>query len=219
MTQTDARGGRKPRRAPAGKTSKSTGPQRARTRGLWIAGVVAAVAVLVLVATIAVQRSAPEQDAAAVDTSGPAPAGGPAQVGEPMTDFRLMTSDGAEVTAAQLRGNDSILWFTTTYCVPCQVGAVEYRALASELGDDAPNMLFVFLDPQEPNSALQNFRSQFGLPEWIMALDSDQLAQRAGVQLLDTKIFVDETGVVRDIDTAPVDDGYLADVRRLATKA
>jgi peroxiredoxin len=218
MTQTDVRGGRNPKRVPGGKTSKPTGRQRARTR-LWIAGVVAAVAVLVLVATIAVQRSAPGQDAAAGGTSGPAPAGGPAEVGEPMTDFRLVTSDGGEVAAAKLRGNDSILWFTTTYCVPCQVGAVEYRALASELGDEAPTMLFVFLDPQEPNSALQTFRSQFGLPEWIMALDSDQLAQRAGVQVLDTKIFVDETGVVRDIDTAPVDDRYLADVRRLATEA
>lgn len=218
MTQTDVRGGRNPKRAPAGKTSKPTGRQRARTRRLWIAGVVAAAAVLVLVATIAVQRTAPGQDAAG-GTSGSAPGGGPAQVGEPMTDFRLMTSDGAEVTAAKLRGNDSILWFTTTYCVPCQVGAVEYQTLASELGDKAPTMLFVFLDPQEPNSALQNFRSQFGLPDWIMALDSDELGQRAGVQVLDTKIFVDETGVVRDIDTAPVDDGYLADVRRLATEA
>jgi cytochrome oxidase Cu insertion factor (SCO1/SenC/PrrC family) len=208
-----------PGRPAAGETSKRALAERARARRLrrTVVAAVAAV-VLVAVAAFAVQRSTPGADSLAAAPSRAQGAGdGPASVGEPFTDFRLVTADGAEVTPAKLAGNDAILWFTTTYCVPCQIGAVEYQALARELGDKAPTMLFVFLDPQEPNTALKEFRSKYGLPEWAMALDTDQLAQRAGVQVLDTKIFVDETGVVRDIDTAPVDDAYLADVRRLAT--
>lgn len=192
---------------------------RARRRRRRLIAAAVAAALLVAVAVFAVQRATPGEDALTPASSGGGGAGGPAAVGEPFTDFRLTTVDGAQVTPDQLRGSDTILWFTTTYCVPCQIGAMEYRELDEQLGDQAPTMLFVFLDPQEPDAALQEFRTKFGLPQWHMAMDTDQLAQRAGVQVLDTKIFVDETGIVRDIDTAPIDDSYLADVRRLATGA
>jgi cytochrome oxidase Cu insertion factor (SCO1/SenC/PrrC family) len=209
-----------PSRPAAVETSKRAVAERARARRRRIVIAAAAAVVLVAVAALAVQRSTPGADslgAAPPRTQGAAD--GPASVGQPITDFRLVTADGAQVTPSRLAGNDAILWFTTTYCVPCQVGAVKYQALARELGDKAPTMLFVFLDPQEPVTALKQFRDKYGLPEWAMALDTDQLGQRAGVQVLDTKIFVDEIGIVRDIDTAPVDDAYLADVRRLATGA
>lgn len=211
----------RPARPAAGETSKRALAERARARRLRrTVGAAVAAVLLVGVAAFAVQRSAPGDDSlGSVGARAQSAGSSPASVGEPFTNFRMVTADGAEVTPAKLAGNDAILWFTTTYCVPCQVGAVKYQALARDLGDKAPTMLFVFLDPQEPNTALKEFRSKYGLPEWAMALDTDQLAQRAGVQVLDTKIFVDETGVVRDIDTAPVDDGYLADVRRLATGA
>ena len=203
--------------APASRPPSSrTLADRARPRRRLVGAAVAAV-VLVAVAVFAVQRATPAEDALTPASSDGT--GGPAEVGQPIPDFRLTTVDGSQVTPDELRGGDAILWFTTTYCVPCQIGAVKYRSLDDELGDRAPTMLFVFLDPQEPASALQEFRTKFGLPEWQMAMDTDQLAQRAGVQVLDTKIFVDETGVVRDIDTAPVDDAYLVDVRRLATGA
>jgi peroxiredoxin len=191
---------------------------RSRRRSQRLVGAAVAAVVLIAVAVFAVQQAAPASDPLTPASSGGS-AGGPAAVGQPFPDFRLATVDGSQVTPDKFRGSDTIVWFTTTYCVPCQIGAVKYRALDNELGDQAPTMLFVFLDPQEPDAALREFRSEFGLPEWAMAMDADQLAQRAGVQVLDTKIFVDESGVVRDIDTAPVDDAYLADVRRLATGA
>jgi peroxiredoxin len=205
--------------APASRPPSSRAlADRARSRRQRLIGAAVAAVVLVAVAVFAVQRATPAPDALT-----PAPpgvgAGGPAAVGDPFPDFQLATVDGAQVTPDQLRGSDTLVWFTTTYCVPCQIGATKYRSLDNELGDQAPTMLFVFLDPQEPAAALSEFRAKFGLPEWQMAMDTDQLAQRAGVQVLDTKIFVDETAIVRDIDTAPVDDTYLADVRRLATGA
>jgi peroxiredoxin len=209
-----------PRTAPAASRPPSTrsavdrSPQRRRR----LIGAAVSAAALVAVAVFAVQRATPASDAL-TPASSASSASGPAAVGEPFPDFRLATVEGAQVTPDKLRGSDTILWFTTTYCVPCQIGAQKYRSLDSELGEKAPTMLFVFLDPQEPDAALQEFRSKYGLPQWQMAMDTDQLAQRGGVQVLDTKIFLDETGVVRDIDTAPVDDSYLADVRRLATGA
>lgn len=191
---------------------------RAGRRRHRLVGAAVAAVVLVAGAAFAVQRATPAPDALTPMSSG-ASASGPAAVGQAFPDFRLATVDGAQVTPDRLRGSDAILWFVTSYCVTCQLGASKYRSLDEELGDKAPTMLFVFMDPQEPDAALREFRTKFGLPQWAMAMDTDQLAQRAGVQALDTKIFVDETGTVRDIDTAPVDDSYLADVRRLATGA
>lgn len=173
---------------------------------------------MVAVAVFAVQRATPSTSALTSASSGAA-RGGPAQVGKPFPDFRLTTVDGAQITTAKLAGGDTILWFTTSYCVPCQIGAVKYQPLAKELGAKAPTMLFVFVDPQEPAAALQGFRTKYALPQWQMALDTDTLGQRAGVQVLDTKIFVDKSGVVRDINTVPVNDSYLTTVRRLATGA
>lgn len=209
-----------PRTAPPASRPPSTrsAVDRSRQRRQRLIGAAVSAAALVAVAVFAVQRAAPASDAL-TPASAASSASGPAAVGEPFPDFRLATVDGAQVTPGKLRGSDTILWFTTTSCVPCQIGATEYQSLDNELGDKAPTMLFVFLDPQEPDAALREFRSRYGLPQWVMAMDSDQLAQRAGVQVLDTKIFLDETGVVRDIDTAPVDDSYLADVRRLVTGA
>lgn len=210
----------RPSRAAAGERSARAVAEQARKKQQRLIGAAVAAVVLVAGAVFAVQRATPAADALTPASSDSGGGGdGPAAVGELFTDFRLATVDGSQVTPDKLRGSDTILWFTTTYCVPCQIGAQEYQSLDEELGDEAPTMLFVFLDPQEPDAALREFRSRFGLPQWQMAMDTDQLAQRAGVQVLDTKIFIDETGIVRDIDTAPVDDTYLADVRRLATGA
>lgn len=200
-----------------GENSKRTLAERARTRRQRLIGAGVAAVLVVAGAVFAVQRAAPATQA--LTPASTSSSTGPAKVGQPFPDFRLVTVDGAQVTPDKLRRGDTILWFTTTYCVPCQIGAMKYRALDAELGDKAPTMLFVFLDPQEPAAALQQFRSKFGLPEWQMAMDTDQLAQRASVQVLDTKIFVDEKGIVRDINTPPVNDAYLASIRRLATEA
>ena len=217
MSRTGALAPRSTRPA-AGERSQRALAEQARKKRQRLVGAAVAAVVLVAVAVFAVQRATPTTQALPASASGGSESSsGPAEVGQPFTDFRLVTVDGAQITPAKLAGNDTLLWFTTTYCVPCQIGAQKYQSLDNELGDKAPTVLFVFLDPQEPAAALSEFRSKFGLPAWQMALDTDQLAQRAGVQVLDTKIFLDEEGIVRDINTPPVNDAYLDDVRKLAS--
>jgi peroxiredoxin len=206
-------------RPAAGDRSKRALAEQARKKRQRLVGAAVAAVVLVAVAVFAVQRATPATQALAPASAsgGGGSSSGPAEVGQPFPDFRLATVDGSQITPDKLAGNDTLLWFTTTYCVPCQIGAQEYQSLDNELGDEAPTVLFVFLDPQEQAAALSEFRSKFGLPEWQMAMDTDQLAQRAGVQVLDTKIFLDEEGIVRDINTPPVNDAYLESIRKLAT--
>lgn len=222
MTDTARQGGH-PSRPAAGDLSRRTDGQPARTRRLRMAAGAAGAAVAVVaalaVALFAAHRAAPATSSLRQSAASAQPVGGPARVGSPFPDFRLTSADGAEVTAATLRGSNAIVWFTTSYCVPCQEGALRYQKAARQLGSKAPTILMVFLDPREPNAALLDWRRKFGQPTWVPALDTGGLGQRAGVQILDTKIFLDTAGVVRDINTAPVDDAYSATVKRLATGA
>jgi cytochrome oxidase Cu insertion factor (SCO1/SenC/PrrC family) len=218
MSRTATPASRSSRSAAGERSTRAMAEQPRKKRQQRLIGAAVAAVVLVAVAVFAVQRATPTTQALPASASGSSESSsGPAEVGQPFMDFRLVTVDGAQITPAKLAGNDTLLWFTTTYCVPCQIGAQEYQSLDNELGDKAPTVLFVFLDPQEPDAALSEFRTKFGLPEWQMAMDTDQLAQRAGVQVLDTKIFLDEEGIVRDINTPPVNDAYLESIRKLAT--
>lgn len=182
----------------------------------------AVIAVLVVaLAVVAVHRAGPVPRAAtSAGAAGSVSDAGPARVGAPFPAFAVTTPEGREITNAALSGRPALLWFTTSYCVPCQVGAHKLATYERKvLGETAPRVVFVFVDPAEPQEALLQFRKKFGLPSWDLALDADQLAQRAAVTALDTKIFIDGTGVVRDIDLAPVTDDYLDTVRRLSGKA
>lgn len=182
----------------------------------------AVVAVLVVaLAVVALNRADPvPRTARTAGAAGPVSDAGPARVGAPFPAFAVTTPEGKQITNAALSGRPALLWFTTSYCVPCQVGAKELAAYEREvLRETAPRVVFVFVDPSEPQEALLQFRDKFGLPSWDVALDADQLAQRAAVTALDTKIFLDGVGVVQDIDLAPVTDDYLDTVRRLSEKA
>lgn len=138
------------------------------------------------------------------------------EVGRLFPDFELTeASTGQVLTRASLRGKPSIVWFTTSYCIPCQIGAKPVAALDDELGGKAFDLLIVFVDPQEPPSALLWWRDQFARPDWLVALDADNsLAQAVGLRFLDTKFLLDSSGVIRDIDFQVANDRYVKLIRK-----
>jgi thiol-disulfide isomerase/thioredoxin len=114
-----------------------------------------------------------------------------------------------------LSGKPTIIWFTTSYCLPCQVGAEEVARLDDELGGKAFNVLVAFVDPTEPPAVLQTWREQFGRPDWIVSIDrGTAFAEALGVVALDTKFLLDAGGVLEDGNAYQVDDTYLALLRR-----
>lgn len=141
---------------------------------------------------------------------------GPIKGGTPFAGFSVTDADGRVLaTRGSLGGRPTIIWFTTSYCLPCQVGAEQVARLDDELGGYAFNVLVVFVDPSEPPSVLESWRSQFGRPDWIVSLDrGTTFAQAVGVLALDTKLLLGAGGVLEDVDAYPVDDTYLALLRR-----
>ncbi len=134
------------------------------------------------------------------------------EVGQPFPDFTVTDIDGRVVSRESLQGKPVLIWFTTSYCVPCQVGATQVAKLDDELGGGAFQVLVIFVDPQDPPSALRAWRDQFGRNDWLMAFDTN-LARTVQLRALDTKYLLDDKGVLQNVDVKIADDGYLRVIR------
>lgn len=141
-------------------------------------------------------------------------------VGGVFPDFRFTEASGQVLTRASLRGKPSIVWFTTTYCVPCQIGARVVSRLDDELGGKAFSVLVVFVDPGETVSDLTSWRAQFGNPDWLVALDTDlALAEAVELRFLDSKFLLDKNGRIENIDFNIADERYLGLIRQAVEEA
>lgn len=162
-------------------------------------GAAAVAAFGVVIAAFALSdESRPQRDSpTALNTAAPNQLGGETtavEAGAPFPDFRLTEASGETLTNDSLRGKPSIVWFTTSYCVPCRVGAALIADLDDELGGDAFDVLVVFVDPGEPTSVLKAWRQEFADDDWMVALDASQeLTKAVGLRFLDTKFCSTKT--------------------------
>lgn len=155
-------------------------------------------------------NNAPEPQASLEQTSV-----GTLNVGTSFPDFTVTEVYGSTITKATLRGIPTIVWFTTSWCTPCQIGAKEVSKLDNELGGKAFDVLVIFVDPKEKNEDLVNWRSKFANQDWMVAFDNDltSLAKRVNLKFLDSKFLLDKDGIIKNIDFKQADDKYLDTIR------
>lgn len=137
-------------------------------------------------------------------------------VGQIFPDFALTEVDGRAITRDSLKGKPAILWFTTSWCVPCQIGAKIVAQADNNFGGNAFNVVVIFVDPRESDADLRNWRTQFANSDWMVAFDND-IAGRVGLQYLDSKFILDQDGIVRDIDFKIADGDYLKRIAQVVT--
>lgn len=133
-------------------------------------------------------------------------------VGKAFPTFSVIDIDRVSLSNESLRGKPTIIWFTATWCTPCQIGAKKVAQLQRELGDNKLNVLVFFVDPKESADDLRNWRGRFANPDWKLAFNNG-LAEKIGIKFLDSKYLLDKEGVIKDFNTIIADDQYLALIR------
>jgi thiol-disulfide isomerase/thioredoxin len=110
--------------------------------------------------------------------------------------FQLEDIDKGNFGYNDLNGKPLLIFFTTTWCTPCQLGARNLARYDAETGDGAFNVLVVFVDSREGVEKFRRWKRDFGRPDWYIAPDNGMAANYA-VQYLDTKYVLDRDGVIR----------------------
>jgi len=125
-------------------------------------------------------------------------------VGQLAPGFTLQDPANGVITKNSFQGRPLFIFFTTTWCVPCQIGAQNLARYDDETGGNKFNVLIVFVDGSETDSQFLTWKKDFGRSDWYVA-KGVEMAQTYKVQYLDTKYVFDRNGIIKWFDVRPLE--------------
>lgn len=135
------------------------------------------------------------------------------KVGTTAPDFSLADPRKGSITKQNFEGKPLFIFFTTTWCTPCQIGAQNLARYDDETGGKAFNVLIIFVDDRETDNQFVEWKNKFGRDDWYVA-KGIEMAQTYKVRYLDTKYVFDNNGVIRWIDFKPLEYSSIDPVMR-----
>ena len=126
------------------------------------------------------------------------------QVGALAPNFRLTDPVKGSITKENFTGKPLFIFFTATWCTPCQIGAQNLARYDDEHGGNLFNVLIVFIDDKESDNQFINWKKQFGRDDWYIA-KGIEMANNYQVQFLDTKYVFDKDSIIKWIDVKPLE--------------
>jgi len=133
----------------------------------------------------------------------------PVSAGEEVPDFHADDLDGADFTAADLRGKAHLLVFFTSWCGVCSDEMATYAAVHRELGERGFEVVGVNCDREGDQRAIAaRYRDDKGLPFRIV-LDHGALARAFRLSVYPHLVLVDAHGQIRWVHQGRVMDRTL----------
>jgi thiol-disulfide isomerase/thioredoxin len=126
------------------------------------------------------------------------------EVGNSAPGFSLTDPEKGSITKQTFANKPVLIFFTTTWCTPCQIGAQNLARLDDETGGNAFNVLIVFVDPRETDERYLKWKQNYGRDDWYVA-ESEQMPQEYKVRYLDTKYVFDSNGIIKWVDVNPLE--------------
>jgi thiol-disulfide isomerase/thioredoxin len=126
------------------------------------------------------------------------------EVGNSAPGFSLTDPEKGSITKQTFEGRPVLIFFTTTWCTPCQIGAQNLARLDDETGGNTFNVLIVFVDPREIDQQYIDWKDRYGRSDWYVA-ESEQMPQEYKVRYLDTKYVFDSNGIIKWVDVNPLE--------------
>lgn len=118
-------------------------------------------------------------------------------VGKNAPDFALPSLDGGRVSLEGLRGQNVVLNFWATWCVPCRAEMPELQQVYDEKRNQGVVVLAVNLKEQQ--GQVDSYVRELGLT-FPVVLDKDgSVAESYKVLGLPTSVFIDRGGVIRNV--------------------
>lgn len=165
-----------------------------------------AVAIIAVALVIGLSYSQEKQGTIIQEIDLPGP-----KIGSSAPDFALVDPQKGTITKQSFAGKPLFVFFTATYCTSCQIGAQNLAKYDMEKGDDAFNVLIVFVDDKETDEQFVSWKQKFGRNDWYVAKGLD-MAKTYDVQVLDTKFVFDKNGMVQWKDISPLKYEFISPV-------
>jgi cytochrome c biogenesis protein CcmG/thiol:disulfide interchange protein DsbE len=147
-----------------------------------------------------------------MESSGPITLTAAPIVGHPAPDFTLATPIGESVTLSEMvngaRGQPVVLNFWASWCAPCRIEMPHFQNVSLKYNGRAA---ILGVNQGESASTVTDFGHEFGITYPLLVDDDNEISQLYNINSLPTTIFIDASGVVREVVIGVVNQGVLED--------
>lgn len=125
---------------------------------------------------------------------------GAVRVGEFSPNFELFDLSGEPHALSQHRGQAVILNFWTTWCPPCRFEMPALQKMYEQYAEQGFTILGINLTESDDVELIEPYKVELGLTFPILLdLESDVSGSLYRVLGLPTSVFIDRTGIVREV--------------------